>query len=72
MEHEIILVRGLGMAGTLYGVPSDVIVNGMFTRNDNLAGTKVTLTFKDTGETKLKGSKHRRVFYLYKIQPREG
>jgi len=69
---EIVLIRGLGMAGTIYGIKSSSIVDGKFTRKCDIAGVPVLLTYRDTGETKRKGDYHRRVFELLGIKSLEG
>lgn len=65
---ELVLITGLGMAGTIYGIPQDKIIDGRFARRETVGDKVYKLVFKDTGYTKYKSGRHRRVFELVLIK----
>lgn len=64
---EIILLEGLGMTGKLYGVPADDIADDLIQVRQELAGTKLRLTYQDSGRTKLHHRKQRKIYTLHEI-----
>ena len=67
-KHEIILIRGLGMTGTIYAVE---IESDKYETESELAGQKVRLLYSYTGYDKYRGGKKRRVFELIGIKAQE-